>query len=59
MHRFKPVGDPDVPDHIGDVWLASRFEPTAVYRWSRGSGWAVHEVPKELHQVAEPRIGRR
>ncbi|MGW4891008.1 hypothetical protein ACWEQL_01890 [Kitasatospora sp. NPDC004240] len=53
-HRFEPVGDPDVPGHIGDVWLASRFEPAAVYRWTRGLGWAVHEVPAELRQVPEP-----
>ncbi|ROR42907.1 hypothetical protein [Kitasatospora cineracea] len=53
-HRFKPVGDPEVPDHIGDIWVASRFEPAAVYRWNRGSGWAVHEVSEELQQVPEP-----
>ncbi|AUY49233.1 hypothetical protein [Streptomyces sp. CB01881] len=52
--RFEPVGDPDIPAHIGDIWVASRFEPAAVYRWSRGSGWAVHEVPEELHRAPEP-----
>lgn len=53
-NRFTPIGDPGNIGDIGDIWLASRFEPTAVYHWNRGSGWAVHEVPHELHQAPEP-----
>lgn len=38
-----------VAGHIQRVWLASRFTPSAVYRWTRESGWAVLEVPEVLH----------
>ena len=34
-----PETAPDLPDEVDAVWLATAFEPSHVWRWSRSAGW--------------------
>ena len=40
--RAVPAGDPDVPETITTLWLASGWALGGVLRWSGASGWSRH-----------------
>jgi hypothetical protein len=40
--RAAPTDDPNVPEAITTLWLASGWTLGGVLRWSRGSGWSRH-----------------
>ncbi|MFE2346077.1 hypothetical protein [Kitasatospora cineracea] len=46
-----PVGQPAVPAHLDEVWLASYFAPDTVFRWTREADWEVVSVPGVITQI--------
>ncbi|MFD7733415.1 hypothetical protein ACFV6F_23880 [Kitasatospora phosalacinea] len=48
----RPTGQPAVPAHLDEVWLASYFAPDTVFRWSREADWEVIAVPRGIARAA-------
>nr|BEK65747.1 hypothetical protein KPHV_29740 [Kitasatospora purpeofusca] len=42
---FQPAGEPNVPQQVDEVWLASYFSPDTLFRWTRETGWEVVRTP--------------
>lgn len=43
-HFGLPSRDPELPDHISDLWIVDR-RSSAGWRWSRGQGWSAVSAP--------------
>ncbi|MGW3231461.1 hypothetical protein [Kitasatospora sp. NPDC001095] len=53
-NAFQPTGNPNVPEHVDELWLASYFAPDTLFRWTRAVGWAVVAAPGVFASVPWP-----
>ncbi|MEU8919459.1 hypothetical protein AB0D10_00810 [Kitasatospora sp. NPDC048545] len=54
-NAFQPQGQPDVPPHVDELWLASYYAPDTIFRWTRTAGWTVVSSPGVFASVTPSR----